>query len=62
MENFQKGLSAAYRLIYFEQDELQLLEFLSELISLIPVFHFHSNTQVRNFLGNVHQNISVLYF
>ena len=62
MENFQKGLSAAYRLTYCEQEELQLLQFLTELIFANSRNSFNSNTQVCNFRGNVHQNISVLYF
>ena len=58
MENFQKGLSAACRLIYCEQDELLLLQFISELFSTNS--RNYSNTQVRNFQGNGHKSIPVL--
>ena len=58
MENFQKGLSAACRLSYFEPDRFKIFTLLSELFSTNS--RNYSNTQVRNFQGNGHKSIPVL--
>ena len=60
MENFQKGLSAACRLSYFEPDRFKIFTFFLKCITRIPVIRNNSNTQVRNFRGKC--SLTIFHF